>query len=406
MIETSDWKLARIDEIGSIITGSTPPTTDRTNYGTDYLFISPADLGTRKYISTSAKMLSQKGFSRSRSVPRGSTMFVCIGSTIGKVGLAARNLATNQQINSIVPSSRVDGEFLYYAATALSEVVRRQAGEQAVPLVNKSEFGEFQILLPPLTEQVEIASSLSAADQLISTLERVIAKKQAVKTGMMQELLLGKTRLPGHSERWESVTLGESGEISGGGVDKRTVDGEQAVTLINYLDVYRNEFVESNTAIQEVTASPRKVITCQVRKGDVLFTPTSETPDDIARSAVVQSETPNTVYSYHLVRWRPNGEWDVNFLGFMFSHQAFRSQVTELAAGSGTRYVVSMPGFRSLQVMRPPLEEQRDIGLALRSIADEIEVLTKQLVKAQALRRGMMQQLLTGRTRLSPEKIS
>src|SRR4051794_37822190 len=98
-----DWAPIRIDAVGTVVTGSTPPTRDRSNYGSDYLFVSPADLGRSKYVRTTSKMLSKLGFARSRGVPAGSTLFVCIGSTIGKVGLAAKQLATNQQINAIVP---------------------------------------------------------------------------------------------------------------------------------------------------------------------------------------------------------------------------------------------------------------------------------------------------------------
>src|SRR4051794_35810146 len=126
-----DWTLARLDSVGVIMTGNTPPTSDRSNYGGAYMFAGPADLGRSKYIKTTAKMLSKKGIELKRAIRAGSTLFVFIGSTIGKVGLAASELATNQQINSIVPSDRIDQESLYYAATVLSSFVRDQAGEQA-----------------------------------------------------------------------------------------------------------------------------------------------------------------------------------------------------------------------------------------------------------------------------------
>ena len=188
--------------------------------------------------------------------------------------------------------------------------------------------------------------------------------------------------------------------ISGCGVDKTSKPGEQGVRLLNYLDVYRAEFVNSETATQVVTAPTAKVTKCAVRAGDVFFTPTSETPDDIARSAVATCDLPGVVYSYHLVRWRPSDEWDSSYLAYAFATEKFRRQASMMAAGSGTRYVVSMPAFRGLVALRPPIDEQRAIGSVLRDASMEIESLRSRLAKARAIKTGMMQQLLTGRIRL------
>src|SRR5687767_5984661 len=136
----SDWTEARIGDLGIVQTGSTPPTSNRALYGHEYMFVSPADMGQSKYITRTQKMLSPAGFKQSRRFPRGSVLFVCIGSTIGKIGIAAEDLTSNQQINAVTPGAGVDPEYLYYAMTTLSEVVKSQAGEQAVPLVNKTDF--------------------------------------------------------------------------------------------------------------------------------------------------------------------------------------------------------------------------------------------------------------------------
>ena len=190
-----EWKRAQLSTVGVVVTGGTPPTRDRSNYGWDHMFVSPADLGRSKNVTTTEKMLSKSGFARTRRIPAGSTLFVCIGSTIGKVGLAAEDLATNQQINSIIPSDGIDPDYLYYAANTLSSVVREQAGAQAVPLVNKSQFSAFEILLPTLPEQRAIAEVLSDADAQIAQLRAKLDKATSMKTGMMQELLTGRTRL-------------------------------------------------------------------------------------------------------------------------------------------------------------------------------------------------------------------
>lgn len=283
---------------------------------------------------------------------------------------------------------------------------KRQIDEHLGATINQitnRSLNSFIVSLPPAQEQRAIESRLRDVDDLIATLERLITKKQAIRQGMMQQLLTGRTRLPGYTEDWPSVTLGESGVVTGGGVDKTSNPSEESVLLLNYMDVYRMEFIDHQSVTQVVTAPSPKIAKCSIRAGDVFFTPTSETPDDIARSAVADDDLPGAVYSYHLVRWRPGPGWDRSYLAYAFSTEAFRSQASTLAAGSGTRYVVSMPGFRSLVVPRPPVDEQHAIGEALRDVSSEINVLFRRLAKARAMKTGMMQLLLTGRVRLPVE---
>jgi type I restriction enzyme S subunit len=191
-----DWRVKSLGHISSISTGNTPSTHDRDNYGDEFLFVSPADMGFSKHISHTEKMLSKKGFSISRPLPMGSVLFVCIGSTIGKCGIASETLTSNQQINAILPSVDFSNDYLYYAVTAVAPKVKSLAGEQAVPIVNKTQFSETAIPIPPtFAEQTAIASILSDMDAEISALESNLSKTRKIKQGMMQELLTGRIRL-------------------------------------------------------------------------------------------------------------------------------------------------------------------------------------------------------------------
>jgi type I restriction enzyme S subunit len=191
-----DWEAKSLGSISMIATGNTPPTRNIANYGDEFLFVSPVDLGSSKYISHTEKMLSQKGFAISRPFPKGSILFVCIGSTIGKCGIALETLTSNQQINAILPSADFSSEYLYYAVSMVAPKVKSLAGEQAVPIVNKTQFSETVIPLPPTkAEQEAIAAILSDMDAEITALEEKLAKARQLKQGMMQELLTGRIRL-------------------------------------------------------------------------------------------------------------------------------------------------------------------------------------------------------------------
>lgn len=191
-----DWEVVRIIDNHIIATGNTPPTNDQRNYKGKFLFVSPADLGANKLIHNTQKKLSLKGFKLARKFPKGSTLFTCIGSTIGKTGLATCELTSNQQINAVFPNEIDDFEFTYYALTHHSKRIKNKASEQAVPLINKTEFGQFEYMQPnELKEQNAIASILSDMDAEIQSLQGRLEKTKDIKQGMMQQLLTGKVRL-------------------------------------------------------------------------------------------------------------------------------------------------------------------------------------------------------------------
>src|SRR5712692_9003533 len=105
---SGEWESKSIGEIGQVVTGNTPPTRDPQNYGDEYLFVSPVNLGVGKTVLNTEKRLSKMGFSIARKLPKNSILFTCIGSTIGKTGVAGTDLASNQQINSILPNETYD----------------------------------------------------------------------------------------------------------------------------------------------------------------------------------------------------------------------------------------------------------------------------------------------------------
>ena len=190
-----DWGVVKIFQIAIIQTGSTPSTADSSNYGKDFLFVSSYDLGKSKYIYKTEKGLSEKGFSISRQFPKDSILFTCIGSTIGKVGIANEILTSNQQINAIFPNDFYNSNYLYYYLDLISPTIRKSASEQAVPLINKTSFGGIKITFPSIEEQQAIARVLSDMDEEIQQLQTKVKKYRKLKQGMMQELLTGKTRL-------------------------------------------------------------------------------------------------------------------------------------------------------------------------------------------------------------------
>ena len=191
---SGEWKKYKVGEIGVVVTGSTPPRSNRNLWGGNFPWVSACDF-IGKYISSSYEHVTSEGKNYCRILPAESVLVTCIAS-IGLNGIAAIPLATNQQINAIVCNNDFYNEIVYYSLVYNKEKLKLMAGQTAVPIISKQQFEEFEILLPRnVLEQKAIAKVLSDMDCEIEQLEKKLAKYQQIKQGMMQELLTGRIRL-------------------------------------------------------------------------------------------------------------------------------------------------------------------------------------------------------------------
>ena len=182
--------MCKLGDYGKVITGNTPPTKDVENYENgEYLWASPADLGTIKSITETKTMLSAKGFAKTRTLPKGSVLVTCIGSTIGKTGMATKEMSTNQQINSIVVNDNNDNEFVYYAIQSAFPRYLSSIAVQAVPIISKSAFELLPNKKPCLQEQKRIGKFLSLLDERISTQNKIIEDLKKLKCAIIEKVL-------------------------------------------------------------------------------------------------------------------------------------------------------------------------------------------------------------------------
>lgn len=166
----------------------------------------------------------------------------------------------------------------------------------------------------------------------------------------------------------------EVGEFNSNGVDKKNYPNQKEVNLLNYMDVYSRRKINNNNCneLMQVTATKEEVIKNNLLKNDVLFTPSSEISEDIGRVMVIEENLNNTVYSYHLVRYRPNkGVFYLLFPNYCFETEVFRNQL-RLAAQGVQRFVLNKSAFEKLVATVPCLEEQTKIGEFFKIIDDTI----------------------------------
>ena len=183
------WEKCVISDFGTVITGNTPPTKDINNYKDGMkLWASPADLGKTKWIYDTQTKLSVIGFDKTRKLPEGAILVTCIGSTIGKMGMATEEMSTNQQINSIITNSSNDNNFVYYAIESSFPKYLASIAVQAVPIISKSSFEKLPNRRTTLKEQIKIGKFLSLVDKRIETQNKIIEDLKKLKSALYQEM--------------------------------------------------------------------------------------------------------------------------------------------------------------------------------------------------------------------------
>lgn len=182
------WEERKLSEIGKIVTGNTPSTSNKGYYNGDFLFVSPADIQENRYVNKTTTTLTELGFKTGRLVPKGATLFVSIGSTIGKIGQSICDVITNQQINSVISFSDYDDDFIYTSILNSSTKIKQLAATQAVPIINKNEFGKSIIKIPSLEEQQKIGAFFKQLDDTIALHQRKLEKLQELKKGYLQKM--------------------------------------------------------------------------------------------------------------------------------------------------------------------------------------------------------------------------
>ena len=209
-------------------------------------------------------------------------------------------------------------------------------------------------------------------------------------------------RLPNFSDDWITIALGDVGIFKTSSVDKVIVPGEKEVYLLNYMDVYKNSVINKTIITSKTSANNNELQNFNLKRGDIVFTPSSETPDDIGHSAVINEDLPNTLFSYHIVRYRfyDNEFMSHDFKRYVLNNKTVLDYFSQRATGS-TRFVLTRKDFNETVVRIPTsYEEQSSIAKILADMDTEIEKLEKKLGKYKMVKQGMMQNLLTGRIRL------
>jgi type I restriction enzyme S subunit len=304
----------------------------------------------------------------------------------------------------------VFNKYLYYAIQSnyfKKELYHRTLHVAFPKKINLGDIGDCKFILPPLDEQKRIASALSKIDAYLENTIKLIEEKERFKRGIAKKLLTCKegenipeARFKGFEDEWKEYNLSKIGVSYNGLRNKKAnsfVENCNA-KYITYKSVYDKNKIDINR-LGNVSIGKNENQNL-VKYGDIFFTISSETPDEVAISSVLLDEVENTYLNSFCFGFR----FDFNILLPEFARYYFRSDYirksTYRLAQGITRYNISKKKFLDIIIYLPSLEEQEKIGGYLSLLDAEIDNLKKQKELIKEMKRGAMQKLLSGEVRL------
>lgn len=264
--------------------------------------------------------------------------------------------------------------------------------------LGQKEFDNVKFYIPEILEQQKIASFLKELDTKIEQLKNKKHFLEKYKKGIVQKIFSRQMRFTDEDGNsfpdWEEKKLGEIGNFQTSSIDKLYNENENEVLLVNYMNVYRHENINNETikSYQKVTAKDSQIQSCNLKRGDILFTPSSETPSDIGHSVVIFEDLEKAVFSYHLMRFRPKIEIDILYSHYFCNIPSVLKQLSKLATGS-TRFTISVKSFSNVEVSLPSLAEQSKIAHILMSIDEKIQIVKVEIDKTKEYKKGLMQKM-------------
>jgi type I restriction enzyme, S subunit len=328
-----------------------------------------------------------------------------LGTSFG-VRVWDRELAVlNQHIFKVEPKEELlSKSFCFWALKQVQVQIERQAHgfKASFVHVKKTDLVEVHLAIPPLAEQEAIAEVLSDADEAIRAVERLLAKKRAVKQATLQTLLSGQTRLPGFEEDWQESKLADICWYQEGPGVRNHQFTAGGVKLLNGTNISRGRLeLDSTTRHVDEGEAFGRYAHFLADEGDLVIASSGVTIDKFEEKiAFVRRTDLPLCMNTSTIRFKPHQHLLVNdYLAALLSSSFFKDQIGGQATGSAQ--LNFGPSHLNRIIFRlPSLQEQKEISIILRDMSDEIDTQDERLRKLRAIKQGMMQELLTGRTRL------
>lgn len=387
---SGEWKEDSLGNYSHIIGGGTPSTSNDKYWNGTINWFSPIEIGENKYVSNSAKKISDIGLKKSSAkiLPKGSLLFTSRAG-IGKTAILLKESCTNQGFQSIVPADgKLDIEFLYAISYKLKNYGNKMGSGSTFIEVSGKTMSKMKLKLPNFNEQKKIGDFFEKQDKLIELQTQKVNQLKKLKRGYLQKMFpqAGETvprlRFSGFSGEWTQKLLLDSGLVYGGLTGKTKEDfGHGSSKYVPYMSVNRN-FVSNDNDVELVNVLESEKQHA-VKKNDVLFTISSETPEEVGLSSTWLGNEETYLNSFSF-GYRFNFPTDGYFTSALFRSSDVRNKIYPLAQGI-SRYNLSKHSFLDLKLRFPKFDEQKKIGVFFEKLdqiigeqTDKIEILKQQ----------------------------
>ena len=307
-------------------------------------------------------------------------------------------------------NGRYSSQFLkqLYRTHVLTDQVFGNAGGSTVPTYTITNAKATVVPCPAYQEQCDIAEVLSDTDELIATIEKQIAKKKAIKQGAMQELLTGKKRLPGFDGKWQSFVFGDLFDfIPNNAFTRAQMDVSGRVKNIHYGDILTKYGAYISADSKDIPYIAKEIDLsrfsekCYLQSGDLVIADTAEDETVGKALEVINVECP-VLAGQHTLLCRPKVRFAEKFLGYYLNASCYHDQLLPYIVGTKVSSV-SKASIAQTKLVVPKYEEQQEISSILSDMDNDITALEEKLAKYRQVKQGMMQQLLTGKIRLTKD---
>ena len=385
------WEEMKLGDVANIINGGTPRTSVNKYWDGGVPWITPRDLSNYKniYISKGERNISAEGLEKSsaRLVPKGSILLTS-RAPIGYVVIAKNTISTNQGFKSLVlhPDITHNIYFYYWLKNNVDYLKTLGTGSTFLE-ISKNSIQKITISLPPLPEQRRIADILSAVDEYIEVTREVVETSERLKKGLMQKLFIKK-------RGWKEMKLGDVANIINGGTPRTSVNkywdgGVPWITprdLSNYKNIYISKG-ERNISAEGLEKSSARL----VPKGSILLT--SRAPIGYV---VIAKNTISTNQGFKSLVLHPDITHNIYFYYWLKNNVDYLKTL-----GTGSTFLeISKNSIQKITISLPPLPEQRRIADILSAVDEKVIINREKVQKLEVLKKGLMQDLLSGKKRV------
>ncbi|PAY33057.1 restriction endonuclease subunit S [Ligilactobacillus salivarius] len=395
------WERKKLGDVAKITPGGTP-SKNISNYWypKEIPWLSSGEINKEIIFSTDG-MISKKGFNNSSAkwIKQDSVLIALAGQgkTRGKVAINRIPLTTNQSIAGIEPSNEVYYKFLYHQLTKDYLKLRLiSSGDGSRGGLNKKLLNDYAVNLSSIDEQHKLGILLSHIDNTLQLHERKYEELALIKKALLQKLfpkndeVAPEVRYKNFNDAWEQRKLGEVGKTFTGLSGKTKEDfGHGDAHFVTYMNVYSNPISDPNM-VENVEIDTKQQ---EVKKGDVFFTTSSETPEEVGMSSVWLSDAPHIYLNSFCFGFRPTVNiFHPYYLAYLLRSNNIRNKMMILAQGI-SRYNISKNKVMKLNVTIPNIREQQKIGEFFKQLDFLITLHHRKLEKLKQLKKFLLQNM-------------